>query len=175
MSSALTLANILKMAIRAYKKHFNDSFSESLNKLRQIKAEMEDGSAKEISLDPDDGWVQDPSKEAAHLTIEFPKGISPKGKIVVGYMGEDYQGEPVSFPVDRKIHVIRGRILEAVKGKVIQEGDSPLLIRKGELAQVDASDDSVIVIDLTPNEPQRATCDNCEGAPCTFKECSKHE
>lgn len=155
MSYALILVNTQKMEARSYKKQFDESYSANLNKIKQIVAERENGSVREISLDPKDGWVDDPQKEAAHLTIEFPKGITLKGKIVVGYMGEDYSGEQVSFPVDRKIHVIRGKISEAVKGTVIQEGDSPLLIKKGELAQVDAADDSVIVIDLIPNIPEK--------------------
>lgn len=156
------------MVKRAYKDSFDKAFSQSLSKLTEIHARRLDGSKKEISLDPEDDWVKSQDKEAAHLTIEFPKGMTPTGKIVVGYMGEDYQGEPVSFPVDRKIHVIRGRVMEAVKGQVIHEGEGPLLIKKGELAQVDASDDSVIVIDLKPNAPEIfPDCSKCSNYPCS--------
>lgn len=164
------------MAERSYKEQFDQTFTDSLERIRTIVAKRMDQTKKEISLDPDDQWVKDGDKDAAHLTIEFPKGMNPTGKIVVGYMGEDYLGEPISFPVDRKIHVIRGRIIEAVKGQIIQEGDGPLLIRKGELAQVDASDDSVVIIDLTPNNPQKSSdCDSCESKDCAFKKCSNHE
>lgn len=161
------------MQKQAYKENFDRAFKESFDKITAISARRKDGTKRHIDLDPSSGWVDDESKKAAHLTIEFPDGVIPTGNIVIGYMGKDYKGEPISVPVDRHIHVIKGRIIETQNGQTVTQGEKPLIIEKGELAQVDALEDSVIVIDLTPNsDNQFYKCAACDYKSCLVKDCS---
>ena len=132
-----------------YMRQFEAHYEKTLQDINEIMAfNAETGKAIPVNLKPDDGWQRDPSGNAAHFTIKFPDDVHPDGKVVVGYIGSDYFSEPIEFPIDRKIHIIRGRIMSAEQ--TFSAEDGPIKIPAGVPFSLEGDGESVIVIDLIP-------------------------
>lgn len=133
-----------------YMKDFEDCYERSLKDINEIEAyNTATGQYVKVNINDDKGWQFDKNGHAAHFTIKFPDHVAPEGKVVVGYIGNDYFSEPIEFPVDRKIHVIRGRIWS--DKQAFSANDGPIEIPAGVPFSLEGDGESVIVIDLIPN------------------------
>jgi len=132
-----------------YLSSFKKKKEDCISRLESIQAVVS-GKERSIDINPVSGWVEDQSGKAAHLAIEIPPMFGISGKLIIGVMHRDYQGEAASFGVKRVIHVVRGIIKDVINGQVVKEDDGPYIIKVNDKSHIKVADNNsaVIVIDL---------------------------
>jgi hypothetical protein len=115
-----------------------------------IMSRFQDGTEKEIPLV--EKWVKDPDGMGAHFALNIPDEFGVKDKIVIAVIKEGYMGKPYSLDVDRKIHVIKGKVYDPLRNQFADENTIPLEVPAGEFMNTHGISDSVIAIQFLDGE-----------------------